>query len=55
MANYFDREVAAHAEAVKAFRINPNYSLEESKKRWPSSDPVLQARCDELMKKVGFK
>jgi tetratricopeptide (TPR) repeat protein len=54
-----NREQEARAEAAEAFRINPNYSVEASEKRWPTSgpmsDPVLKARFHDVMREVGFK
>jgi adenylate cyclase len=49
------REHEARAEAAEVLRLNPQYSLEVMRQRWPSKDPAQLERLLATLRKAGLK
>jgi tetratricopeptide (TPR) repeat protein len=49
------REHEARAEAAEVLRLNPRYSLEVMRQRWPSKDPAQLERLLTALRKTGLK
>jgi adenylate cyclase len=49
------REPEARAEAAEVLRLNPQYSLEVMRQRWPAKDPAQLERLLAALRKAGLK
>jgi adenylate cyclase len=49
------REAEARAEAAEVLRLNPNFSLEAMRQRWPYKDPAVLERQLAAWRKAGLK